>query len=87
MVMHIAFAGGYWYIKLFLINMYLNCYCHSSLNNIPFNERLTMSKSSSVGATAQAVTWSWSKSKELREADVDITKPIKITLHLSCDLY
>lgn len=80
-------TGRHGLLKMPLINVYLNCYCHPSLVVISFSEQLSISKSSFAGATAEALMWPQSKSKELREAHVNNSKPIKITLHLSCDLY
>lgn len=80
-------TGRHRLMKMPLINVYLNCYCHPSLVVISFSEQLSISKSSFAGATAQALVRPRSKSKELREAHVNRSKSIKITLHLNCDLY
>lgn len=68
-------------------NIYLNCYCHPLLVIILFSEQLSVSISSLARSHSRGLVWPQSKSRELREAHVNKCKPIKITLHLSCDLY
>lgn len=74
-------------MKMPLINIYLNCCCHPSLVVISFSEQLSLSISSLARSHSAGPSVAPTESKELREAQVNNCKPIKITLHLSRDLY
>lgn len=76
-------AGRLGQSKMPLIHVYLNRYCHPLLGVNSFSEEPSIRGSSFAGA----LVWPSGKSEELREASVNNSKPIKITLHLSCDLY
>lgn len=73
-----------------LINIYQNCFCQPSLSVMSCGETVEYQhiftwRNQKRGSRALAPPGA--KSKELREAHVNNCKPIKITLHLNCDLY
>lgn len=69
-----------------LISVYLNRYCPPSLVVISVSAQLRIRTSSFTGATAQGPRVAPGAGPG-REVHVNNSKPIKITLHLSCDLY
>lgn len=72
-----------------LINIYKNCFCQPSLSVMSRNSRVSayLHLAESKAREPSACPPPGAKSKELREAHVNNCKPIKITLHLSCDFY
>lgn len=69
------------------INIYQSCFCQPSLAVIRRRRRQPSIITSSLAGTERRAVSPPPEPEEPREANVNNCKPIKITLHLSLDLY